>query len=213
MLAPEFIEYPGGELYHYGVKGMKWGERKTERIRVKADKSEADLRKIASSYKKRYEGMPKADLVKRREKVQNRIDKLDMNVVLGGLGYVGDPKMAKLALATEKRGIKAPLARLKFEERENIAAAGLDKRQAKVMAGLVLSGAAQTAVLVGGATVAAKTLYGLNPKFTTEAQIGTAMLGAAYSANVLRVAGQAFSFERLTLERGEIDRELRKHEK
>lgn len=43
-----------GELYHHGVKGMKWGVRKQQRIRAEMRGDKASLRKFTDKERKRY---------------------------------------------------------------------------------------------------------------------------------------------------------------
>lgn len=122
------------ELAHHGVKGMKWGVRRAEKARVKAEKKTARLEKlrkkkrtIADKYKPNgvdLKGMP---IIKRRgiagaftgpktlnaRQVQKLIDQMDM-----GIKFKSVPKDAYLRRQVSQK-ILDEMAMYKYKDIEH----------------------------------------------------------------------------------------------
>ncbi len=81
------------ELYHYGVKGMKWGVRK-DRSSSRKNKTKGwskDAKRANSIKKKSVKQMSNAELkeLNKRMELESNYHRLNPNKVKTGLAYVG----------------------------------------------------------------------------------------------------------------------------
>jgi hypothetical protein len=134
------------ELAHFGVKGMRWGQRQADRPMTQQEKTA------------------------RLKQLDRKMDRLDMNKALAGIGFIGSEsqKMTKKRL---KKDANFTFKSLSNDEK----VAWRNKSSAKAQRRAVRQGAFATGVLLGGGLLAVSKLT-LAPQTMQGAQVSVALL-------------------------------------
>lgn len=206
-------------LAHYGVIGMKWGKHRAARAEAKTASYHANYEKklneykdLADNYVNKYSSMSAAELRDHRAKISQKIDKLDMNMVVAGLGGLA-PRTPRINKQAEKRGDKTPYQTLSAVDKEKIELSKNKATRVKAISKSLILGTLETTALLGASHVLISK-SNLNPvnKKKAEIQIGLLVAGTAGSVKIqqLRALSQASRYLELTNRRSLINRSLNK---
>lgn len=201
MTEAEFLE-------HSGVKGMKWGERKDASYKKRYDKELGELKSLASNYKSRYAGMSPTELNAHRTRIQSKLNRMDMNTVLGGMGY-GAP--SRVYAQAKKRGDQTPYQKLSATEKNAVDMKTRKGRLAKATATSLAIGAIEIAAVVGGGNyLISKSNLSAKTKQLGRQQTTLVLGGTIATIHIqdLMAMRSAARFNELSGRRWEIDKEL-----
>ena len=200
-------------LEHYGKKGMKWGERKEARYQQRFDKELTSLKARTAGYQSRYSGKPKAELKIERARLQKKIDKLDINGAVSGLGLLGHfsktPKVYDQAL---KRNEKTPYQKLSAAEKNALTIREGSAAKNRAIAKLLVRGGTEVGIVAAIGTLGVSKLK-ISDANKLQTRVGIASLLIPISGvriQEIKQVSQAAKFKELTTLRGEIDKELEK---
>lgn len=211
-------------LAHYGVKGMKWGvrrsqtqldraanrttSRKQERRNASVEKQTAKMKKKAASYKMKRGS--REELLKEREKVQNKLSSMDPDKMYNSMGRMGAANPRKAGY-TDSSG-KTAFQNLTAREKHNINQQSRKKLATKY-AGMVVGGQMAT----GAAVIAGMEGYmkatQVSPKVKAQGREATAALVAFHGGKKIYQEVSAvrteYKFTKLEARRHEIDKQLK----
>lgn len=198
-------------LAHYGVKGMKWGQRRSEAKLAKFESGRSKeldiLRTKAAKYQSKYSGMSKAELRKERDKVQSKINRLDMNDVFFNLG-AGSKQLSKNTRQAIKLKEKSANALLTSRERHNNSMQDLSGRKGRAVAqslwGAGVGGAVIGAGLNGMVFATAKSAASRD-KGLLLVNSGLISLIGTYTYKDIKSSLNAIDYEKWSGQRQEID--------
>lgn len=210
-------------LSHYGVKGMKWGvrrsqaqldraagrttSRKQERRNASVAKQTAKMKKQAASYKMKRGS--REELLKEREKVQKKLSSMDPDKMYNSMGRMGAANPRK-AGHTDSSG-KTAFQNLTAREKHNVNQL-VGKKLATKYAGMVVGGQ----IITGAAAIAGMEGYmkatKVSPKTRDQGRKATAALVAYHGGKKIYQEVSAvrteYKFRKLEDRRLEIDRQL-----
>lgn len=148
------IENYNNELYHYGVKGMKWGHRKAQKYESKAStarESAKEWREIGKNKAAKYEAKGKA---KKAERIKSKYNSKAKQDLADAKNYENKAKVKNAEANFQKNQAKAGAARSRgaklatnilagpYANRtyNSVLAAGGTKTGARVVTALVSTG-------------------------------------------------------------------------
>lgn len=199
------------ELEHAGVKGMKWGVRKDARYNDRYTAARSDMQRKASSVEKRLGLASKSDseLRERKARITKRIDRLDSDRIVGGLGR--GVKRSNVDKEAVKRGDKTPYQTLSAKEKSLLSIRDASRKTNRQLVKDLSVQIPSLAGVVGGSTLVMK-LTNLSPELVRQGQISIAVLGGGHlvktQIDAIRTYKTAETYEKLSDERALIDREL-----
>ena len=194
-------------LAHYGVKGMKWGVRKAERRDKSVQKQTVKLKKIAAKYEMKRG--TKEELLAEREKVQNKISRMDPDKAYQSMGALGSSNSRKSGF-TDLNG-KTSFQNLTSREKHNVNQM-VRKKQAAIFVGKSAAASILAPAAVFGAGEGYMRLTGISPetRATGRKALGVVMAahGAKSFAKDMSVIRTDYKRSKLEDRRLEIDRQL-----
>lgn len=189
-------------LAHYGVKGMKWGQRKDARNDAAVQKQVAKYKKLSSKYE--MKGGTREELLAEREKVQKKISKMDPDKAFRAMNALGSSNTR----ADKRIGSdgKTAFQQLSAREKHNLNQQTRSKATA-VYIGKTAANSILTAAVVGGGVEAYMHVSQMSPKTKASGRAATVGLVASF------VGAQAASdLSRLSTDRKRSKLEGRRHE-
>lgn len=204
-------------LAHYGVKGMRWGQRKIDRTIAKIEKSRTkeykDLKNRLATNETRFSKMTVPELKAERSRLQGKIKRLqkydpDWRAQIAGAKSTKSSKLAKKL--NDKTGIKEDSAYSLLTSKERMKMYSLnnhsDKNRAirsSLIAGSVALGA------YWSATAGLMKVMGGSPKLQREGRVAAALvLGTIVGKMVVSDIATAQT-GRHSVDVHEINRELK----
>ena len=189
-------------LEHYGVKGMKWGQRKAARNDAAVQKQAAKYKKIASKYEMKRG--TREELLAEREKVQKKISKMDPDKAYRSMNALGSSNTR-----AEKRvgsDGKTAFQQLSAREKHNVNQQTRNKDTA-IFVGKTAANSILAAAVVGGGMEAYMHVAKIPPKTKATGRAATVGLVASF------VGAQAMSdLSRVSTDRKRSKLEGRRHE-
>lgn len=204
-------------LAHYGVKGMRWGQRREARYQKAHAAETAQLKDFAAktSAKSPYKSMSNGELRTARAGLQGKLDKMNMETALSGLGLVAPPpsKVSKQAL---KRKEKTPFQMLSASEKDSVNLGINSSARNKAVAKTLIRGGVETAAVLGGARLLLKA-SNLSPE---NVALGTRKINTLVGGTMgLMVVAQLHSisvgsrYNKYSGQRAQIDRQLKENQR
>lgn len=189
-------------LSHYGVKGMKWGQRKAARNDAAVQKQVVKYKKLSSKYEMKRG--TREELLAEREKVQKKISKMDPDKAFRAMNTLGSSNTR----ADKRIGSdgKTAFQQLSAREKHNVNQQTRNKATA-IFVGKTAANSILAAAVVGGGMEAYMHVAKIPPKTKATGRAATVGLVASF------VGAQAMSdLSRVSTDRKRSKLEDRRHE-